>query len=135
MKQEEGAIGTEKLNLMFDTLLTQTVQRGITYEEFVKIDAEEEFFGEFEQLNSWKQKHGYKFNVYNDHLIEGKKHFHLDNSAKNVHLKLDFEGNVLEDNGRNTIEKNVHKLLRNFLQQSSSIMELNELWNKNNPAS
>lgn len=130
MKENKNIIGEEKLNLMFDCLLIQTVQRGITYEEFFKIDSGDVFFGEFQQLSSWNQKYGYKFSVYNDHLINNKKHFHLDNNEKNVHLKLDFDGNILESIGE--IDKKVHKVLKNFLQQESVYKELNQLWGKNN---
>ena len=66
-KRTEGA---DKVELMFDTLLIQTVKRDKTYEEFIEIDANGEFYGEFEQLNSWKRQFGYKFNIYNDHLID-----------------------------------------------------------------
>lgn len=96
MEENKNIIGEEKLNLMFDCLLIQTIQRGITYEEFLKIDSDDVFFGEFQQLSSWNQKYGYKFNVYKDHLINNKKHFHLYNNEKNIHLKLDFNGNILE---------------------------------------
>lgn len=121
-----------KLNLMFDGLLVQTIKRGVTYEEFIEIDLQNEFYGEFEQLSSWNQQFGYKFSVYNDHLIEEKKHFHFDNSEKNVHLKMDFDGNILEDKGKNRIDKNVHKVLRHFLSQQSVIKQWNNLWDKNN---
>ena len=134
MKKTKNVLGTEKLeeklNLMFDTLLIQTVQRGITYDEFVVINTNNEFFGEFQQLSSWKQKYGYTFNVYNDHFIESEKHFHFDNKEKNVHLRMDFKGNVLD--GKGQIDKKVHKVLKKFIQQESVYVELNQLWNKNN---
>lgn len=137
MEENKNIIGEEKVNLMFDCLLIQTVQRGITYEEFLEINSDDIFFGEFQQLSSWNQKYGYKFNVYNDHLINNKfskfhnkKHFHLDNNEKNVHLKLDFDGNILESIGE--IDKKVYKVLKKFLQQESVSKELNQLWDKNN---
>lgn len=132
MEENNIADGAEKLNLMFDGLLVQTLKRDISYEEFIEINAKEEFYGEFEQLSSWKQQFGYKFNVYNDHLIEDQQHFHFDNSEKNVHLKMDFEGNILEDNGKNRIDKKVQKILKKFLQQQSVKNEWNQLWDKNN---
>ena len=128
-KRTEGA---DKVELMFDTLLIQTVKRDKTYEEFIEIDANGEFYGEFEQLNSWKRQFGYKFNIYNDHLIDWKKHFHLDHEEKNIHLKLDFEGNILEDKGKNRIDKKVHKVLKKFLLQPNIIEEWNALYDKNN---
>ena len=134
MKDIKTIEGIQKLDLMFDTLLIQTVKRDITYEEYEKINSKEEFYGEFEQLNSWKQQFGFKFSVYNDHLIDEKKHFHLDNNEKNVHLKLDFNGNILEDKGKNKIDKKTHKILKKFLQQPSVIQEWSSLWDKNNQA-
>jgi hypothetical protein len=132
MKEMEIVEGTSKLDLMFDALLVQTIKIEISYEEFVEINARDEFYGEFEQLGSWRQQFGYKFSVYNDHLIDEQKHFHFDNSEKNIHLKMDFDGNILEDNGRNRIDKKVHKILKKFLQQPSVVAEWNVLWNKNN---
>ena len=133
MDKKVSTEGIDKLDLMFDALLVQTVKKGITYDEYLVIDANEEFYGEFEQLESWKRQFGYKFNIYNDHLINGKKHFHLDNQEKNVHLKMDFDGNILEDLGKGRLDKSVHKVLKKFLQQSNVIAEWNKLWNKNNP--
>lgn len=132
MEKSEAPTGIGKIEVLFDTLLIQTVKQNITYEEYVEINSQGEFFGEFEQLNSWRQQFGYKFSVYNDHFIDGKKHFHLDNDEKNVHLKLDFEGNILEDNGRGQLDKKVHKVLIKFLKQPNVIEEWNMLWNKNN---
>jgi hypothetical protein len=48
MNLNENIDGIEKIELMFDTLLIQTFKKGIIYEEFAKIDANEEFYGEFE---------------------------------------------------------------------------------------
>lgn len=129
MEKIKNNLGSEKLNLMFDTLLIQTVQQNITYDEYIN-NSTNIFFGEFQQLCSWNQKYGYKFNIYKDHLINNKKHFHFDNDEKNVHLKLDFEGNILESIGE--IDKNVYKVLKKFLQQDSVSKELNKLWDKNN---
>lgn len=132
MGEIKVAEGASKLNIMFDGLLIQTLKRNISYEEFVQINSNDEFYGEFEQLSSWNQQFGYKFSVYNDHLIEEKKHFHFDNDEKKVHLKMDFDGNILEDNGKNRIDKRVHKILKQFLRQQSVKEEWNHLWNKNN---
>lgn len=132
MERKDIADGTEKLNLMFDGLLVQTIKRQISYDEFIEINAKDEFYGEFEQLCSWRQQFGYKFSIYNDHLIDDQKHFHFDNSEKNIHLKMDFAGNILEDNGKNRIDKKVHKILKKFLKQQSVKEEWNLLWNKNN---
>lgn len=133
MEQKVNIEGIEKVELMFDTLLVQTVKRGITYDEFVTIDSNDEFYGEFQQLSSWNRQFGYKFNVYNDHLILDKKHFHFENKERDVHVKMDFQGNVLEDIGANRIDKAVHKVLGKFLEQPGIIKELNALWNKMNP--
>lgn len=115
METKNNLEGIEKLDLMFDALLVQTVKRGITYEEYLLINSEEEFYGEFEQMNSWSQQFGYKFSIYKDHLIDGKKHFHFDHDEKNVHLKLDFDGNILRDVSQNGIDRSVHKVLIAFL--------------------
>lgn len=66
--------------------------------------------------------------MYNDHLIDGKKHFHFDNNEKKVHIKMDFNGNILECKGR--INKKVHNILISFLQQESVSKELVQLWDK-----
>lgn len=132
MNEEYKVEGSEKLNLMFDGLLIQTLKAGISFEDFLEKNSKNEFYGEFEQLSSWNQRFNYRFSVYNDHLINGKKHFHFDNNEKRVQLKMDFSGEILEDNGRNTIDKNVHKKLRKFLQLPDVINELNALWDKNN---
>ena len=113
-----------KLAKGFDALFTKEElgKIDISYEEYEVINSNEEFYGEFQQLNSWNQQYGYKFNVYTDHLIKDKKHFHFENKEKDVHLKLDFEGNILEKVGKNDIDRKVHKLLKKFLQQPS-VME------------
>lgn len=133
MEENVSIEGTEKLELMFDTLLVQTVKRGVTYEEYVIIDSNDEFYGEFKQLSSWNKQFGYKFNVYNDHLILDKKHFHFENKEKSVHVKMDFQGNILEDIGINRIDKAVHKVLISFLEQPNIIKELNQSWDQMNP--
>ncbi|MFT5749926.1 MAG: hypothetical protein ACI93S_001199 [Ancylomarina sp.] len=132
MKKVASTQGIKKIEIMFDTLLIQTVKRDISYEEYVELDANGEFYGEFEQLNSWKQQFGYTFHIYTDHLINDKQHFHLDNKEKNIHLKLDFEGNILEDKGNKRIDQKVHKVLKKFLLQPNVIIEWNKMWNKNN---
>lgn len=133
MEEKNVVEGLDKLDLMFDSLLVQTVKIDISYEEYEVINSNEEFYGEFQQLNSWNQQYGYKFNVYTDHLIKDKKHFHFENKEKDVHLKLDFEGNILEKVGKNDIDRKVHKLLKKFLQQPSVMEQWNKIYNKNNP--
>lgn len=54
MEEQIGLNGLEKFDLMFDALLVQTIKNGITYEEYLIIDSNEEFYGEFQQLNSWQ---------------------------------------------------------------------------------
>jgi hypothetical protein len=119
-----------RIDRIFDDLLYQTskgathsmLDRGIRYESFV-------------QVKEWKARFGYRFSVYpNDHLIDGKKHFHLDNSEANVHCKLDFEGNVLEQKGKNSIPANVLKDLKYFLSKSENVNELNTMWARLNPS-
>jgi hypothetical protein len=132
MEEKLDIEGLKKLTLMFDALLVQTIKKGITYEEYLEINSNEEFYGEFQQLNSWNQQYGYTFNVYNDHLINDKKHFHFENKEKMVHFKMDFDGNILEKVGKNDIDSGVHKKLRKFLKQESVVIEWNKLWDKNN---
>jgi len=113
----------------FDDLLFQT-SKGLTHEQLEKGRRYESFV----QVKEWKARFGCKFNVYsNDHLIDGKKHFHLDNNEANIHCKLDFEGNVLEQKGNNSIPSNVMKDLKYFLSNAKMVNELNTTWARLNP--
>lgn len=118
---------TEKLEWLFDDLLFQTSR--LTYEQ---IDGGRRI-ERFENLKEWKSKHGYKFNIYsNDHLINGKKHFHFDNIADGVFAKLDFNGNILEIKG-NQIPRNIHKDLIYFLNKKHIQIIVENFWNDKNP--
>ena len=52
-------------------------------------------YEKFSQIKEWKNTYGYSLNVYKDHLINGKEHFHLDKKSDNIELKIDFDGNIL----------------------------------------
>lgn len=119
----------DRLNQIFDDILTQTIAYGFTHEQ---LDAGRRRDG-LEQVKEWKLKYGYKFSVYsNDHLIDGKRHFHFDNAANDIRCKFDFEGNILESSGRNEIPANVLKDLRYFLNKGAR-RSLDEMWERLNP--
>lgn len=60
---------------IFDDFLLQRTK--LSYEE---IESGKKRIERFVQIKEWKSKYGYKFQAYsNDHLIDGKKHFHFDN--------------------------------------------------------
>lgn len=86
------------------------------------------------QIRDWNLKFGYKFNIYsNDHLIDGKPHFHFDNEAQDIFCKLDFEGNVLESSGNRKISSKVHKELISFLSKKRIKRSIVDKWNEKNP--
>ncbi len=117
------------IELIFDDLLTQIIKGNLTHEEIEKGIRYEEF----QQVSEWKLKYGYKFNVYsNDHLINGKKHFHFDNKSENVFTKFDFKGNLLETKGK-PIPSNIMKELIYFLKKESTQINLHKLWDEQNP--
>lgn len=114
-----------KINFSFDDYLKQRTR--LTPEE-IDQGKRIEFF---EQFKPWSLKYGYKFNVYKDHLIDGEKHFHFDNSEANIFCKVSFDGTILETK-KNSIPANVHKDLKKFLSKEKNIISLNELWDKKN---
>lgn len=123
---EDDLINLEE---QFDGLLFQTqrgkvthaqLERGVRYEQF-------------EQFKEWKSLYGYKFNIYsNEHFINGEKHFHFDNKQENIFCKIDFEGGVLESNGKKDIPGNVLKELQYFLRKESIKNLLHKIWNDKN---
>lgn len=117
------------IELIFDDLLTQIIKGNLTHEEIEKGIRYEEF----QQVSEWKLKYGYKFNVYsNDHLINGKKHFHFDNKSDKVFAKFDFKGNLLESKGK-PIPSNIMKELMYFVKKESTQINLHKLWDEQNP--
>lgn len=118
------------LDLRFDDLLLQTQKYKLSHEEIIagrRID-------EFQQLNSWRLKYGYKLNIYsNDHLINGKPHFHFDNDEKNVHCKMSFDGDILNSTA-NSIPPNVFKDLLFFLKIQEHSKTIRMMWNEKNPS-
>jgi len=114
----------------FDDLLFQTQRGKVTHEQLEKGIRYEQF----EQFKEWKSLYGYKFNIYsNEHLIHGEKHFHFDNKQENVFCKIDFEGNVLDSNGKKYIPGNILKELLYFLSKKSVKERLHLVWNIKNP--
>lgn len=117
------------LDRSFDELLLQTQDQGLTFEQIEYKHKHEQL----QKIKDWNSKYGYALNIYsNEHLIEGKKHFHFDNKEKGIHAKVDFDGNVLEVKGKN-IPSNIEKDLKYFLTQSYVRRILEEVWKNKNP--
>lgn len=118
----------DRLEIIFDSLLYQ-FSKGITYESYEKGLRHHEF----EQLKEWKSKFGFKFNIYgNDHLIDGKPHFHFDNKEKNIACKIDFQGSILEYKGSEVPAKTL-KDLQFFLLKEDVQKIIYDKWNEKNP--
>lgn len=121
----------ERLNMMFDEFLTM-MELGLTHEDHkagkrMSVDS-------FEQFREWKGRNGWHFNIYgNDHLIDGKKHFHFDHKEKKVFAKVDFDGNVLELKNQNDVPSRILKDLRYFLSGYNRT-KMEEIWDRLNPA-
>lgn len=118
----------EKVELKFDELLFQ-VSKGNTFENLEKGI----FYIGLEQVKEWKSRFGYKFNIYsNDHFINNKPHFHLDNSSEGIHCKISFEGEIFESKGKE-LPKNIQKDLIKFLSKDEINLLLKSKWNSMNP--
>ncbi len=118
------------LEKYFDDLLFQTQRGKVSHEQLERGIRYEQF----EQVKEWKSKYGYKFNIYsNDHLIDGKKHFHFDNHQEKVVCKIDFDGNLLENKGSKDIPSNIMKELLYFLNKDFIKETLHKMWNDKNP--
>lgn len=119
----------ENLEFWFDDLLFQ-IAKGNTHEKLENNIRYEQF----QQVGEWDLRFGFKFNIYsNDHLINGKPHFHLDHEAQGIFCKVDFTGIVLETTGRNVIPKNVLKELAYFVSKTKIKGILVDMWNEKNP--
>jgi hypothetical protein len=120
---------SNELDWWFDDLLIQVIRGNLSHEAIENGRRIEMF----RQVKDWKALYGYKFNIYsNDHLIDGKKHFHFDNNAADVHSKLDFEGNVLEETSK-PIPANILKELLYFMNNSGIKEKLHAMWDEQNP--
>ncbi|GAA4334245.1 hypothetical protein [Flaviaesturariibacter amylovorans] len=119
----------ERIELMFDSLLFQ-ISKGLTHEKL-----EQGYrWDSFQQVGQWKLRFGFKFNVYsNDHLIDGKPHFHFDHPGDGIFCKVDFDGNVLESKGGKSVPDKVLKELDYFLYKQGGKVLLNDLWVRLNP--
>lgn len=119
----------DKVEVKFDELLFQ-ISKGNTFEKLEKGI----FYIEFQQVKEWKSRFGYKFSVYsNDHFIDNKPHFHLDNESIEVHCKISFDGEILESK-RKGLPKNIQKELNNFLSKNEVQILLRNKWNSMNPS-
>ncbi len=121
----------EFLDNYFDGLLFQTQRGGVSHEQLERGIRYEQF----EQVKEWKLRYGYKFNIYgNDHFIDGKPHFHLDNAEKGIFCKIDFSGNILESTGNDNLPEKIVKELVYFLSKEKVKTHLIEKWNEKNPS-
>jgi Domain of unknown function (DUF4160) len=122
---------SNRVEILFDSLLFQTQRGGVTHEQLERGIR----YDQFEQVKPWQLRYGYKFNVYgNDHLIDGKPHFHFDNREENVSCKVDFNGNILESNGKNSMSPKIMKELLYFLSKEANKNRIIEMWNEKNPS-
>ena len=89
---------------------------------------------ELHQVKEWKSKYGYQFHIYsNDHLIDKKPHFHIVKKPDNIDCRFFFDGSVYDCKGQNKLEKKVLEALEYFLESSSNVEILINLWNTKNP--
>ena len=101
---------------------------------FEKYDKGIRWFG-FEKFKPWESKFNYVFDVYsNDHLIDGKPHFHFKHLEKKIDCKINLEGVVLESNGINELDSKMIKMLQKFLIDDGIQTLLYEMWNTKNPS-
>lgn len=120
----------EKLNRRFDDLLKPILKHDYTFEQATDPNS---MYIELEQVFEWRSRYGYTFNIHsNDHEIDGKRHFHFDNKEAKVFLKMDFDGNILESNGRKNIDKKIHKILKKFLKLPDIARRVNLMWETKN---
>lgn len=120
----------DDLDFMFDDLLFQIIVGKMQYSDLEKGIK----YYQKQQLPRWQLKFGFKFNIYcNDHLIEGKPHFHFDNKEQKIYCKMDFDGNVLESLGNRLIPSRVQKELKYFLSKKENKENLIQMWNEKNP--
>ena len=118
----------QSLDSYFDDILYQTY-KGNTIENLQRNIRHEEF----QKFKEWKSRFGYEFNIYsNDHFIDGKPHFHLDNKSEGVSCKMSFQGEVFECAGKDFSSK-ISKELNYFLSNTNVQTALKEMWNFKNP--
>jgi hypothetical protein len=89
-------------------------------------------YQELDRIQSRGDKFGYAIYVYgNEHLIEGKKHFHLIHKAENIDCRFDFDGNILDEKEGEKINKKIKKLIKEYCSLDKEKLE--NIWNKKNP--
>lgn len=121
----------ELLSRNFDSILRPILKHNIKFEEIIKPNT---CYIELEIVAEWENWKGFTFNIYsNDHLIDGKRHFHLDKKSDNIALKIDFDGNILSNKGKGNIKPKEYKVLKQFLGLKEIRDALDKLWEKNNP--
>ncbi len=117
----------ELLDRLFDEQL-YSVSKGLTHEKMDK----GLFLVELEKIKEWKNKNGYTFNIYgNDHLIDGKPHFHFDHKEKGIVTKINLDGEVVDSKGRNDLSSKSLKEIKYFLKKNRN--RIVEFWNQKNP--
>lgn len=88
----------------------------------------------FEQVKEWKSKFGYQFHIYsNDHFIDNKPHFHLIKKSDNIDCRLFFDGQIIDCQGNNTLDKRVRDSISYFLENQGRQENLIHFWNLKNP--
>ena len=124
-----GTNQEEKLNQTLDDIIHQ-LTKGNTIEG-LKVG---KLYLEFHQVKEWKSKYGYQFHVYsNDHLIDKKPHFHILKESESIDCRFFFDGSIFDCKGQNKLEKKVFEALEYFLESSSNVAMLINLWNHKNP--
>lgn len=119
----------DRLNQSLDDIIHQ-LAKGNTIEGLKKGRT----YLELHQVKEWKSKYGYQFHVYsNDHLIDKKPHFHILKESENIDCRFFFDGSVYDCKGQNKLEKKVLEALEYFLESSSNVEILINLWNTKNP--
>jgi len=113
----------------FDKFLYLKLDKGVDNFRAMDICEGKFMYFEFDKVGEWKSKYGYNIIIYsNDHLIDGKKHFHFFHRGNDVEFKVDFYGNILERVGKNDIPKNIQKEMIEFCKLHFNTM--NNIWDK-----
>jgi len=76
----------------------------------------------FSQVKEWKNNYGYKLNIYKDHLINNKEHFHFDKKSDNISLKIDFDGNILENLNNSLIPNKIKDSIEIFCRNNKNLL-------------
>lgn len=116
-------------NQSFDEILFQ-ISKGNTIEGIKK----GLMWMGFEQVKEWKLRFGYQFHIYsNDHLIEGKPHFHLKKESEKIDCRIFFNGTIFDCEKGNGIDNKIKNVLEYFLSVPTNQEKLILMWNHKNP--